>query len=67
MELEPYHPPTPQSFWCTKCDRNAVDSTKPETGNFHIQFGHSFNPRTKSFDGDGPYLGVMFAVCKDCA
>lgn len=67
MRNEPYTPRTAQSFWCNDCDTNVVDSTKPETGTFHIQFGHAFNNETKSFDGDGEYLGVMFAICKECA
>lgn len=66
MKLEPYSPRTAQSFWCTKCDAVAVDSTKPETGSFHLQYGHAFNPKTSSYDGEGEYLGVMFAVCKSC-
>lgn len=58
-------PRTPQSFWCDKCDSNSVDSDKPETGFFHVQFGHAYNRETQEFDGE--YVGVMFALCKYCA
>ena len=67
MKLAPFTPHDPQSFWCNNCDANVVDSTKPGTGSFHIQFGHAWNAATKSFDGDGEYLGVMFAFCARCA
>lgn len=65
MKLEPYTPRTPQSFWCKHCDSVAVDSTKPETGNFYVVYGHAFDRETMEYDGE--YLGVMFAECKACA
>lgn len=58
-------PRTPQDFWCSECDRNSVDSTKPETGTYYTQFGHSFDRETGEYDGE--YVGVMFAICKYCA
>lgn len=61
-----YQPTTHQIFWCNKCDALEVDSQKPETGKFHLQWGHTFNKKTQSFDGDGEYTGVMFAICSDC-
>lgn len=64
MLMKPYTPKTPQRFWCTECDHNTVDSTQPETGTFHLQFGHTFDPEKREYDGD--YLGVMFAICKPC-
>lgn len=62
--LEPYTPRTPRSFWCSQCDAAMVDSTKPETGTFHVQFGHQFDRETSEYDGE--YVGVMFAFCKPC-
>lgn len=63
--LTPYTPRTPQSFWCGKCDTNTVDSTKPETGDFYVVFGHAHNRETMEYDSE-EYLGVMFALCKFC-
>ena len=62
--LDPYYPRTPQSFWCKKCDQKKVDSTKPESGNFYVVFGHAYDRQSTEYDGE--YLGVMFAVCKSC-
>ena len=53
-----------QKFWCNACDRNTVDSDKPETGNFYVIFGHAWDPVSKDFDGD--YGGFMFALCPTC-
>lgn len=57
-------PRTPQSYWCHECDKNTVDSDKPETGSFFTQHGHAYNNETRDFDGE--YLGVMFAICASC-
>lgn len=65
MRLEPHQPRKPLSFFCHWCDRTTVDSTKPETGTFHVQFGHRFNQKSQEYD-DEEYVGVMFAVCKPC-
>ena len=65
MKLEPYTPRTAQSFWCNRCDNSVVDSTKPETGNFYVVFGHSYHTERQEYDGE--YLGVMFAICKPCS
>ena len=64
VDLIPYTPRTHQSFWCNRCDCRTVDSQKPETGNFFIQFGHSFDDSEKEYSGD--YHGVMFAFCNTC-
>ena len=64
MTLEPYTPRTKQSFWCKRCDAKAVDSDKPETGNFYVIFGHSYSQKSREYDGE--YTGVMFALCNDC-
>jgi hypothetical protein len=58
------HNPVNEQFWCNVCDRTIVDSTKPETGDFFVFFGHSYSAQSKSYDGN--YTGVMFALCKDC-
>ena len=60
----PYTPTTHQSFWCKTCDTNSVDSLQSESGDFFVVFGHAYDQTTKEYDGE--YLGVMFAVCKDC-
>lgn len=65
MKIKPYTPRTRQVFWCNECDCYQVDSEKPETGFFSLRFGHQFDHTTKEYDGD--YVGVMFAICKDCA
>lgn len=57
-------PIVPTKFWCNICDNEIVDSEKPETGSFYIQFGHTFNANTKHFDG--AYVGVMYAICATC-
>ncbi len=65
VKLELYTPQTPQVFYCSQCDRNTVDSQKPETGSFHRVFGHSFDQTKKEYSGQ--YTGVMFAICAECA
>lgn len=64
MHLEPYQPRTHEIFWCAKCDNAQVDSADTSTGNFYVQFGHTYNQRTRSYDGE--YTGVMFALCSHC-
>lgn len=59
-----FYPKDETVFWCQACDHELVDSTDESTGHFYIQFGHVFNPITKTYDGD--YVGVMFAVCSKC-
>lgn len=61
---EPYEPRTHQRFWCSHCDATMVDSQHPETGNFYLAFGHRYDDNTKEYDGE--YLGVMFAICREC-
>lgn len=63
--LNPYQPRTPQVFWCNSCDHRRVDSAAAETGTFHIQSGHAYDPKTQEYDGD--YHMVMFAICRPCA
>lgn len=62
--MKEHEPRTHQTFWCSECDANLVDSEKPETGKFFVHFGHAFNSETKEFDGD--YVGVMSAICHKC-
>lgn len=64
MHLYPYKPQKPASFWCSKCDACAVDSEKPETGHFFVQFGHGYSAETGQYDGN--YTAVMFALCPEC-
>lgn len=64
IELEPYKPAKPESFWCSECDQGPVMSENPETGSFFVKFGHTYNQRTKHYDGE--YAGVMFAMCNRC-
>ena len=59
-----YTPHEPEIFWCQSCDNHKVYSTKEDTGKFFTQFGHSYNQRTKSYDGE--YIGIMFAICNHC-
>lgn len=66
MEKHKYTPlDTRYSFWCNQCDRNPVDSDKPETGSFFVIFGHIYDRETRQYNGE--YTGTMFAVCSDCA
>jgi len=64
MHLEPYEPRQTEQFWCSVCDAKPVDSDKPETGRFFVQFGHTYKQSTRQYDGN--YVGVMFALCSDC-
>lgn len=52
-------PDTPQRFFCTRCDHNIVDSTKPETGVFMSVGGHVM-------ENDGRWAVVLFACCTEC-
>lgn len=63
----PHVPRTHQVFWCNDCDAVQVDSHKPETGKFYLQWGHMYQKLAEpigEFDGD--YVGVMFALCPAC-
>jgi len=64
MRLEPFTPHSLTRFWCNKCDANVVDSEKPETGSFFVQFGHTYDRSTQDYSGE--YTGVMFALCPEC-
>lgn len=64
IEMEPYKPTKPESFWCSQCDQGPVDSENPETGSFFVQFGHGYSQRHRGYEGE--YLGVMFCVCRRC-
>lgn len=59
-----YKPRKDASFWCNLCDWNIVDSTKPESGDFFVQFGHMYSIDERQYSGE--YTGVMFALCKNC-
>ena len=62
--MEQITPKKSAEFWCNKCDANVVNSTDESTGKFFVQFGHQYDAKTGQYDGD--YVGVMFALCKDC-
>jgi hypothetical protein len=64
MDMKKYQPKEITKFWCSTCDAAKVDSDKPESGTFYVQFGHAYNPTTKAFDGE--YVGVMYALCPEC-
>lgn len=64
MTSRSYQPAHRAEFWCNVCDRNVVDSEKPETGDFFLQYGHAFNSDSRAYDGE--YIGVMFAICNEC-
>ena len=64
MHLDEHKPRMTQRFWCNKCDAKIVDTEKPETGKFYVQFGHGYSARDKDYTGD--YTGVMFALCPEC-
>lgn len=64
IKKEPYQPRTHEIFWCNECDAKQVDSTDITTGSFFVFFGHAYQLKTLSYDGD--YHGVMMAICVNC-
>lgn len=64
LKREPHTPRNHQIFWCSHCDSNRVDSQLKETGNFYLQFGHSYSAESREYDGE--YTVVMFALCAEC-
>lgn len=64
IPAEPNTPENFQSFWCTKCDREAVNSNNPDTGKFFIFHGHSYSQKDREYTGN--YIGIMIAVCHNC-
>lgn len=58
-------------FWCSVCDHNIVNSSKPETGKFYSVRGHQRSKTIVSgqsviVETDGEYTEVFFAICPDC-
>lgn len=64
MARSEHQPRTHQAFWCNCCDNSIVDSDKPDTGKFFVQFGHAYSAEEKEYSGE--YLGVMYALCPAC-
>jgi hypothetical protein len=60
-KIEPKHP---LEFWCQDCDEKFVDSEKPESGGFFLEWGHRFMPLTVEYFG--PYEPIIFALCPEC-
>lgn len=61
FEKQAVFPPEDGSaeYWCSVCDGEIVDSSKPETGAFFNAWGHVLG------DLDA-YCGVQFSVCAKC-
>lgn len=45
--------------YCARCDKDCVDSDKPETGTFYSQEGHDIYKSEE-------YRTILFAYCNDC-
>ena len=59
-----YEPRSHQKYWCNHCDTEQVESQNPESGQYFVAFGHKYEKNSSEYDGE--YLGVMFALCKNC-